>query len=1113
MAIKDRLIQFILRGRDEMSPEVKKATDAVEELSQEATRLGEALDSAKSAQGLGLALERVRRDVGLAQRSLDQAERQVVDLRDALSANPAAAGLQQSLRDAEREASRARRTLNTLEAQLTEAERAAHGAGIDVHNLSDEQRRLAAEVDRARTAVRDNNQVLQEARRDLAAASRAAAEHASRLAAVREGMARGARQVLGYAAAYVSLNAAFGLVQKGLNLVRDGINSMLGAGDQFELLDKRMASLMGSVAEGERATAWIKTFARDTPLELAEVSEAFALLKSYGLDPMDGSLQAVVDKNEQLGGGMERLQGIASALGQAYAKQKLQTEEVLQLVERGVPVWTMLEKITGKNAATLQELATKGRLGRDVIAALIKEMGQSAQGAAAEGMGTLTGLVSTLSDTWSDFLNRIAKSGALDYAKQQLKGVADYIDRMDKDGRLDKLATALSNAFKQGGEKAKEFAAELLKVDFEKLTDDTAKWLNSFGQKLDDAKLRLEAFWAPFRTMGNVITGGLSQVAASFIAGAAQIVSVAEELGRVLPDSMGGQRLVEKSQSAMAVLTGLYDAFSEQAKQDVADIGDAWDVMGEKVADSGDQQAKAAEDAAAATAASWDQAVNDALDKSEALRAETLRTTIEGQQAIASMASALDLINTAKTVQQLEGLRAALLAAYQSGKLSQEEYAQATGVLNSRMKELGGAAAGAANLVSDLEEKLGDLASVQAAISSAKTDVDINNIRAALRKLYSDGKIGSSEYNAELAKLNARQKELKSAVTDGAKAQKTKNEADKEAIVTSEQLRRESGKRMEAERQAGDEAMQRRRKESSDAKRDMGAMGEFFTGVLSRAREGAGNLSRAALEAFDALRGISTAAPSIDTSGLDATARSLAQVTQQLAEVRAALGQPMQSTLGRWMLETQAASLQTQQAFLGQKHSLQSLMGDYERGAISAQQFVSRAQGARRAMGLLDDADLSSLESAIAAANQRMQQMGESTRSTLEGLRDELDGLEGRTEDIERRRFAARMRDMQAQLVEAQAGGDEKAVANAKRAISLLREVEAATAQQRQREEQEKRMEASKQPAASGPAPRQQPDRIVRLESRGRAVEVAVQSDADETALLGILEDAAGRSL
>ncbi len=46
---------------------------------------------------------------------------------------------------------------------------------------------------------------------------------------------------------------------------------------------------------------------------------------------------------------MERLNGISLAVGKAWAKQKLQGEEIMMLLERGVPVWELLEKVTGKN--------------------------------------------------------------------------------------------------------------------------------------------------------------------------------------------------------------------------------------------------------------------------------------------------------------------------------------------------------------------------------------------------------------------------------------------------------------------------------------------------------------------------------------------------------------------------------------------------------------------------------------------------------------------------------------------------------------------------------------------------------------------------------------------
>lgn len=1113
MAIKDRLIQFVLRGKDEMSPEVKKATEAVDGLSQEAERLGQTLDSAKGAQGLAASLKNVRRAVEQAEGAIAQGDLQIKELRDALDKAPGSEGLQQSLKDAEREARRAHKQLAVLRGELADTEQAARAAGVDTDNLADEQQRLAADVTKAKAALETNNVALKAAQRELAGATRAAAEHRSRLESARAAMSSGAKQALAFAAAYISLNAAFSLVGQGLRKVRDGIYSMLDTGDQFEKLGKRMASLMGSVEAGEQATAWIKRFAKETPLEVADVAEAFALLKSYGLDPMDGTLQALVDKNEQLGGGMERLQGIASALGQAYAKQKLQTEEILQLVERGVPVWGMLEKITGKNAAQLSKLASEGRLGRDVIAALTKEIGASAEGAAAEGMGTLTGLVSNLRDTWSDFLDRVAKSGALDYAKQQLKGVADYIEQMDKDGRLDKLAESLATAFEQGAEKVKEFIGRIAEVDLNKLIDDSSAWFSDFGAKLDDAAQRVQLFFAPFRTLFNGLTAGLSGIAAAFTGTVGLMLGAVEAVANKVPDMLGGEKIRAGVKSAREAINGLRDGFVAQIEQDGQDIRDAWDTTTQSAVKNAQAQqdaAKAAEqakvDAAEATAAK-------VAELNERFAQQAVDASATGQRAIAGMADALNLIDTASTREQLEGLRRALLDAYQSGRISQQEYAQATGVLNGRITELQGAASGAAAGVSDLEDKLGDLQSVQQAISNAKTDVDINNIRAALRKLYGDGEITASQYNQALKETSDRQKELKGAVEQGAKAQADKNKADKEAIVTSEQLRRESGKRMEEERRAGDAAMQARRKGSEEAKRDMSAVEGFFGGVLTRAREPLAALSKAALDAYDKLRGIKTADMQLDTSSLEDTARSLRKVEAALGSVNATLANPLNSSLSKWAASVQRSSLVTQQAFLGQKAQLQSLMQAYDRGDISLARFVARARGAKSALGLLDDSDLSSLESAIKSAEQQMEQMAQSTRSTLESLQDELDELEGRDDAIQRRRFAARNRELEAQLAEATATGDAQAMSNAARAIGMLRQVESATEQQRAREQQQKQIEAQQQKAAPDPAQAASPAKIIRLEVKGKAVDVAVNDPADETNLLSILEEAGLRSL
>ena len=75
-----------------------------------------------------------------------------------------------------------------------------------------------------------------------------------------------------------------------------------------------------------------------------------------------------------------------SASGQAWAEQKLQGEEILQLVEPGVPIWSLLEKVTGKNTQELQKLSSAGKLGRDTIKLLTQEIGKSSEGAAAANM-------------------------------------------------------------------------------------------------------------------------------------------------------------------------------------------------------------------------------------------------------------------------------------------------------------------------------------------------------------------------------------------------------------------------------------------------------------------------------------------------------------------------------------------------------------------------------------------------------------------------------------------------------------------------------------------------------------------------------------------------------
>lgn len=205
---------------------------------------------------------------------------------------------------------------------------------------------------------------------------------------------------------------------------------------QFEQFNVQLTTLEGSSAKAEQAMAWIEGFATRTPLSVEETVQAYARLKAFGLDPTTGSLQAMVDTMAATGGGAEKLDGLTLALGQAWTKGKLQGEEAMQMLERGVPVWDLLAEAMGKSAAEVQKLSEQGRLGREEITLLTDALGARYSGASERASQTWDGITSNLSDQWRRFQRLVMGSGLFDWMKGKLNGLLDTLDQMAADGTL-----------------------------------------------------------------------------------------------------------------------------------------------------------------------------------------------------------------------------------------------------------------------------------------------------------------------------------------------------------------------------------------------------------------------------------------------------------------------------------------------------------------------------------------------------------------------------------------------------------------------------------------------------------------------------------------------------
>lgn len=315
-----------------------------------------------------------------------------------------------------------------------------------VGDTTDRLADLLTEAERAAGRFYDKSGRLREANGRFVQGATTAAQRAKQLGKELDGIPGSADHASTSIGGLTSKIIALAGTYLGLSALKNALTGLVNVGSRFEDMQVQLNTLMGSIEKGEQATAWIKDFATNTPADIAGVTEGFIKLKAFGIDPMNGSYRAIMDQTAKLGFSQEKLDGVILAVGQAWTKQKLQGEEALQLIERGVPVWDLLANATGRTAVELQDMASAGQLGRREIALLIQEMGKSSEGASAAAMRTWTGLVSNLKDMWLNFVNDINEAGFLEYMKEQLKALLDQVKQMAADGSLKRWAKDISDS-------------------------------------------------------------------------------------------------------------------------------------------------------------------------------------------------------------------------------------------------------------------------------------------------------------------------------------------------------------------------------------------------------------------------------------------------------------------------------------------------------------------------------------------------------------------------------------------------------------------------------------------------------------------------------------------
>lgn len=173
-----------------------------------------------------------------------------------------------------------------------------------------------------------------------------------------------------------------------------------------EIVQSGAASSVGEAMgqAGERAAElynWTRQLAIQSPFSQEGIAAAFKTALTYGFTSEEAQklTQSLVDYAAATGASDAITGQMANALGQMKAKGHVAGQEILQLVNAGVPALKILADHFGKTTEEMQKMIEKGEVpAEEAIKAITDSMDKDFAGAAQRQSESLSGLLNTFQD-------------------------------------------------------------------------------------------------------------------------------------------------------------------------------------------------------------------------------------------------------------------------------------------------------------------------------------------------------------------------------------------------------------------------------------------------------------------------------------------------------------------------------------------------------------------------------------------------------------------------------------------------------------------------------------------------------------------------------------------
>lgn len=228
-------------------------------------------------------------------------------------------------------------------------------------------------------------------------------------------------------------NLAASAVSNALDIAKQGASVWLDYSASLEQTKIGFTTLLGSEQAAAAHLKDLQDFARTTPFEFAELTQASRRFQGVGVEASKviPILTDIGNAAAAAGASSEKLKLITVAFSQIIAKGKLSAEEVNQLAENGIPAWDILSKQLGKTKAEVIKMAEAGEISSDVFLAAFQKFSRQNYGDAMQKQSrTFSGALSNITDA----LLQVSNTAFAPMFEQISKFAVDFADEIQAQG-------------------------------------------------------------------------------------------------------------------------------------------------------------------------------------------------------------------------------------------------------------------------------------------------------------------------------------------------------------------------------------------------------------------------------------------------------------------------------------------------------------------------------------------------------------------------------------------------------------------------------------------------------------------------------------------------------